>query len=255
MRISIVGAGNVATHLAMRLKQQGCDIFQVWSRTLTSAQTLATKTGAMATSDINELKGDVDVIFFCVKDGALRDVISHFNLETPALMVHTAGSMPISVFEGHSQSYGVMYPLQTFSRERQIDFSTVPCFIEAVDEQSMERLKPVTHIVSNKVLQLDSANRKFLHLSAVFACNFANHCYELAREILSRANVSFDALLPLIDETASKVHDMQPLQAQTGPAVRYDLNVISKQLEELNDYPKAKEIYRVMTDSIHSLYE
>ncbi len=255
MRISIVGAGNVATHLAMRLKQQGCDIFQVWSRTLTSAQTLATKTGAMATSDINELKGDVDVIFFCVKDSALRDVISHFNLETPALMVHTAGSMPISVFEGHSQSYGVMYPLQTFSRERQIDFSTVPCFIEAVDEQSMERLKPVTHIVSNKVLQLDSANRKFLHLSAVFACNFANHCYELAREILSRANVSFDALLPLIDETASKVHDMQPLQAQTGPAVRYDLNVISKQLEELNDYPKAKEIYRVMTDSIHSLYE
>ncbi|MBQ2174458.1 MAG: DUF2520 domain-containing protein [Alphaproteobacteria bacterium] len=255
MRITIVGAGNVATHLAQRLKQQGCDIVQIWSRTRQSADTLAGIVGASATTDIGELLRDVDMFFFCVKDNVLTDLISNFDLSTPALMVHTAGSMPMSVFEGHSLHYGVMYPLQTFSRARSIDFSEVPCFIEAIDDYSLRKLETVANLVTTKTIPLDSENRKRLHLAAVFACNFTNHCYDLAQQLLESANIPFEAILPLIDETANKVHEMSPHEAQTGPAVRYDLNVISKQMSDLSEYPTMKGVYRIMTDSIHSLFE
>ena len=165
--------------------------------------------------------------------------------------VHTAGSMPMALFAGHAKHYGVCYPLQTFSKTRAVDVSKVPFFIEGSDAETEERLCQLAERLSTSVQRLSSEKRKSLHLAAVFTCNFVNHLYVLGGELLAKEGIDARLLLPLIDETAAKVHDMSPLAAQTGPAVRYDENVIQKQLAQLEADSTKWEIYALMSQSIH----
>ncbi len=143
--------------------------------------------------------------------------------------------------------------MQTFSKQRSVNFREIPSFVEANDDYAMSQIEGMARQLSGKVYRLSSSDRKYLHLSAVFACNFANHCYALAEKMLGDHGIPFDVMLPLIDETARKVHSMSPKEAQTGPAVRYDENVIAKQLSLLNDDAMAREIYELMSRSIHEL--
>ena len=253
MKIVLIGAGNLATHLGKALHAAGHDMVQVFSRTMQSAETLASLLDAEPLTDMAQVRDDADVYIFSVKDSALEQLISQLCGGEKKVFLHTAGSMPMSVFRGKALHYGVLYPMQTFSKQREVDFSIIPCFIEANDEFALKQIEGLAGQISHRVFQLSSEDRKYLHLSAVFACNFANHCYAVSQELLQQHGIPFDVMLPLIDETAAKVHGMTPKEAQTGPAVRYDENVIGKQIQLLENQPYFQKIYDCMSKSIHEL--
>ena len=253
MKIVLIGAGNLATHLGKALHAAGHDMVQVFSRTMQSAETLASLLDAEPLTDMAQVRDDADVYIFSVKDSALEQLISQLCGGEKKVFLHTAGSMPMSVFRGKTLHYGVLYPMQTFSKQREVDFSIIPCFIEANDEFALKQIEGLAGQISHRVYQLSSEDRKYLHLSAVFACNFANHCYAASQELLQQHGIPFDVMLPLIDETAAKVHGMTPKEAQTGPAVRYDENVIGKQMQLLEKFPYFQKIYDCMSKSIHEL--
>ena len=274
MKIVLIGAGNLATHLGKALHAAGHDMVQVFSRTMQSAETLASLLDAEPLTDIAQVRDDADVYIFSVKDSALLQLVAQLcrheadglvedgavnalrkakKGEHERVFLHTAGSMPLSVFKGMAQHYGVLYPMQTFSKQREVDFSIIPCFVEANDEFAQKQIEGMAREISGRVYQLSSEDRKYLHLSAVFACNFANHCYAISQELLEEHGIPFDVMLPLINETAAKVHEMKPKDAQTGPAVRYDENVIGKQSKLLENHPHFKKVYDSMSKSIHGL--
>ena len=253
MKIVLIGAGNLATHLGKALHAAGHDMVQVFSRTMQSAETLASLLDAEPLTDMAQVRDDADVFIFSVKDSALEQLISQLCGGEKKVFLHTAGSMPMSVFRGKALHYGVLYPMQTFSKQREVDFSIIPCFIEANDEFALKQIEGLAGQISHRVYQLSSEDRKYLHLSAVFACNFANHCYAASQKLLQQHGIPFDVMLPLIDETAAKVHGMTPKEAQTGPAVRYDENVIGKQIQLLENQPYFQKIYDCMSKSIHDL--
>ena len=252
MRIVLIGAGGLATNLGLALCAAGHEILAVYSRTMLSAQLLASKTGSQYTNDVSTLPHEADIFIVSVKDNALEQLSeSLVKGREEQLFVHTAGSMPMALFEGKTSHYGVFYPMQSFSKERKTDFAVIPIFIEASDEQSLLTIKKLAESISRHIYELSSDERQYLHLSAVFACNFANHCYTLSAEILELHGLPFSVMLPLIDETACKIHQLHPKDAQTGPAVRYDENVIEKQCQLLADNPELQQIYEIMSKSIH----
>ncbi len=248
----MIGAGNLATNLGKALQNAGHDIVQVYSRTWEHAQQLATIIGGAATDDLDSIVDTADVYIFSLKDSALGDVVPKVSKgKAEKLMIHTAGSMPMSCFEGMAVHYGVLYPMQTFSKQREVDFRSIPCFIEGNDSLAKQNIRALAESISGRVYEMSSDDRRFLHLAAVWACNFTNHCYEVSAEILRKHDVPFDVMLPLIDETAAKVHGMGPIDAQTGPAVRFDDNVIRAQAAMMRDNPILKDLYERMSMSIH----
>ena len=251
MNVVFVGAGRLATQFAQALRDKGNTIETVYSRTLPSAQQLTALVGGEATADLDALPLYADLYILAVKDSALPLLIPQLVRGREGRpMYHTSGSVPMSVF-GQLRHHGVIYPLQTFSKERRVDFARVPFFIEANNALSLHVARLTAEQVSTDVREMSSDDRRRLHLAAVFACNFANHCYELGAEVLERAGIGFDALLPLIEETAAKVQTMHPRQAQTGPAVRFDEGIISRHLTMLADEPRLRAVYELMSKSIH----
>lgn len=254
MKIVLIGAGNLATNLGKALFAAGHDFVQVYSRTMESASALATLVGGAPTTDIDSINCHADVYIISVTDSALVELIPKVCKGRECkLFLHTAGSISMDVFQGMALHYGVLYPMQTFSKYKEVNFSDIPVFVEANDEVSMHHVNTLAGSVSNHVRPLDSEGRKHLHLAAVFACNFTNLCYHISSDILAKHNIPFDVMLPLIDETAEKVHTMSPMDAQTGPAVRYDRNVIRNQSSMLKDNPLIKDLYERMSLCIHQL--
>ena len=231
MKIALIGRGRVATHLGKALLQAGHKVVSVNSRTLA------------------ELPQDADAYIIAVKDSALQEVICNVTKgRKSSLFLHTAGSMPLSVFDGYTRHGGVLYPMQTFSMEREVDFREIPLFIEASDAESLQQIRTLADGISQHVYELSTADRRYLHLAAVFACNFVNHCYTLAADVLAQKGLPFDVMLPLVDETARKVHELSPKAAQTGPAIRGDQNVMKAQAALL-DTPE-RTIYELLSKSI-----
>lgn len=253
MRITLIGAGNLATNLGKALVENGHEIMQVYSKTLEAAKTLSELVGGIPTDDMNAITDSADVYVYSVKDSALREVIQGTLYKTgkDKVLVHTAGSIPMDCFAATGNHYGVLYPMQTFSKARDVEFREIPCFIEGNDDYARKQIRLMAESISDAVYDLSSENRKYLHLSAVWACNFANHCYTVASELIGKCGIPFDVLLPLINETARKVNGMSPQKAQTGPALRYDTNVIEAQTALLGDDILLKEIYKKMSESIH----
>ncbi|RHJ78095.1 Rossmann-like and DUF2520 domain-containing protein [Parabacteroides sp. AM08-6] len=249
MKIVLIGAGNLATRLSLEMYRIGMPVCQVYSHTEANAKQLAGKLGCPWTIIPEEIVEDAGLYLFSLKDAVLAEVISRVPSNN-GIWVHTAGSMPMDVFSGYAAKYGVLYPLQTFSKAREVDFSMIPFFLEANTPDVAEVLCEVASTLSENVRFLSSDKRKYLHLSAVFACNFTNHIYALAAKLLGEQGIPADVLLPLIDETAAKIHSMTPAQAQTGPAVRYDENVMNKHLAMLSD-SDMKSIYQLISRSIH----
>ena len=254
MEIVLVGAGRLATNLGKALKENGHHVRAVFSRTMASAEALAKQIGASPTDDLSCLPLQADAFIVAVKDAVLADVVSVLcRGRENQVFLHTAGSMPMSIFQGHAHRYGVFYPMQSFSKERQVGFSNIPVFIEGCDEQVTALARTLAESISQKVYELSTADRRHLHLAAVFACNFANHCYALSAKVLEKHGLPFDVMLPLIDETAQKAHAMHPVEAQTGPAIRWDENVMNAQKALLADEPEMQQIYDLMSKSIHKL--
>jgi predicted short-subunit dehydrogenase-like oxidoreductase (DUF2520 family) len=253
-RFVFLGAGNLATRLSVELHQKGFSIEHVYSRTEKSANALAEKLETDYTTSVQEISPDADVYFIALKDSAFEEVLPRINFKNK-LLVHCSASMPLSSLENYSTNIGVLYPLQTFSKERQIDFSEIPVFIEANSPENEKMLGQIAEKISASVSVLNSEQRLHLHVAAVFACNFVNHFYAIAGEVLKSQNVPVDVLNPLIMETARKVQEMDPKKAQTGPAVRYDNNVIEKHLMALNDFPEFKKIYKMVAESIYKFHQ
>lgn len=250
MKIAFVGAGNVATHMAVAFSMAGHQICGVCSRTAAAAQTLAARVGGKAVTDMSCLP-EAEALVFAVKDDILPGMIEKMSGRKEALFIHTAGSMPLKVFEGHCQHYAVLYPMQTFSKARSVDFRKVPCFVEGNDDTALRVVTTLARDLSDTVHVLDSSRRRYLHLAAVFAGNFSNHCYALASEILRQQGIDERALLPLIAETAAKVNEMPPRQAQTGPAVRFDRQVMAAHTNLLGEQTLPAQIYGLMSRSIY----
>lgn len=254
MKIVMVGAGNLATHFGRALLAGGNDVVQVYSRTDASASRLASILGCEAVADVADIVTDADLYVVAVTDSVLEKLLpSLCGGREHAMFVHTAGSMPMSVFAGYARRYGVIYPMQTFSKDKEVDFSKIPCFIEASDETSLRVISELCSSVSSVVSSVSSDDRKYLHLAAVFACNFTNHCYDVASRILAGRGIAFDVMYPLIGETVSKVHCMSPAKAQTGPAVRFDSNVMDGHLALLEGEPMWRDMYEIMSRGIHEL--
>ena len=236
MKIVLIGRGRLATNLEHALLSAGHEVASINSRTLEA------------------LPLEADVYIVAVKDAALADVIRAATKGRESqLFVHTAGSMPMDIFKGLTVHYGVFYPMQTFSKERLVDFNDISVFLETNDAVSMERLKMLSTTLTTHIYELDSEGRKHLHLAAVFACNFVNHCYALSAEVLAAKGLPFSAMLPLVDETAQKVHELSPREAQTGPAVRGDQNVMQMQANMLAGNPAVKQIYEALSNDIQRL--
>ena len=236
MNVVLVGAGNVGTHLKKALEDCEHNVLLAWNRSCGIPLSALPK---------------ADVYIIAVKDDALSDVAEQMagNIPDDAVVLHTAGTLPLSVIASCFTHSGVLYPMQTFSKSQAVDMKTVPFFIEGVDEKAIEMAKYLAEDLSPIVYELDSEQRRYLHLSAVWACNFVNHCYVQSAKVLEEIGIPFSVMLPLIDETARKVHEMTPNEAQTGPAARGDETVIAMQMQLIKD-EKVQELYRLMSNSI-----
>ena len=245
-RVVLIGSGNVATSLALALNGK-CHLVQVYSRSMASAEALASRVGAQATNDLSQIVTDADIYVISVVDDAITRV-----LETcPArggLWVHTSGSTSIDVFKGKRTRYGVLYPMQSFSKSCPARMHEVHIFIEGCDSCATQEVKDLAMLLTNNVHEITSTERERLHVAAVFACNFANHMFTLSSEVLDEAGIPFDAMLPLIKTTIAKLDNMTPTQSQTGPAARGDVNVIERHLQSLSG--DKHDIYRLLSQSI-----
>lgn len=254
MKIVCLGSGNVATHMAAAFKAGGADLVQIWSRDLSHAESLANRLGAEGINDLDAVYRNADLYLLTVKDDAIELLAAHLR-GVEGLVVHTSGATSIDVFKDKGiQNYGVLYPLQTFSKEKTVDFKKIPLCVEAVDPHVLGLLKKMAEILSPVINEVSSADRKLLHLAAVFACNFTNHLYHLSHKVLEQNQLSFDILKPLILETAEKVQSALPYDVQTGPAVRSDEQTMKKHLELLQNMPELAEIYTTLSKSIKNTY-
>lgn len=251
MKIVFIGAGNVASHLSVALKNKGHEIIQVFSRTQQSAEMLATKLNTSFTTDFNTIKS-ADIYIYTISDSALTTVVKNMP-HTQGIHVHTAGSVPISVFGDKFEKNGVFYPLQTFSKDKQVSFDTVPLFIEGSDADVKSKLMQLGSEISNFCYEADSVKRMKMHISAVFACNFTNYFYLVAQQLIENEGIPFEVLKPLIAETASKLKDLSPHEAQTGPARRNDQITIEKHLAEIED-TDLKKLYSEISNLISKIY-
>ncbi|TKB99345.1 Rossmann-like and DUF2520 domain-containing protein [Pedobacter cryotolerans] len=248
MNVVLIGSGNVATHIAKALNAVNVNIAQVWSYHYQNASLLANDVSATAIKELSEVDFDADVCLIAIKDDEIVNIVNQLK-SFKGIIAHTSGSVNLAVLE-NSENFGVFYPLQTFSKNKQVDFSTIPLCLEANNEESLAVLKEIANKLSTNVLEVNSDKRKILHLAAVFACNFTNHLYALADDLLKANDLDFDIIRPLITETASKVQYALPLTVQTGPAIRHDEQTLKKHEELLNDHQELLEIYKILSNSI-----
>ena len=250
--IVILGAGNVAFHLTRALIENTCNVPQIFNRTLEHAREIGEANRISYTDKISEIE-KADIYIIASADSGIEE-FSHYIPYDDVLVVHTSGSSPMSVLKGDYRK-GVFYPLQTFSKERTMRYDNIPFFIEAENSEDLKKLNELGNRISNEVHELNFASRMQVHMTGVWANNFVNHLYYIAGNICEQNNVPFDVLLPLIQETANKVIEMSPKDAQTGPAKRGDQVIIDRHLEALQDDSRLLQIYQILTDSIKRVYE
>lgn len=248
-KITVIGSGNVATHLAVALHNKGFIINQVYSKSIENAKILAEKVNANPIDNLQNLNSDFSVGIVAISDNAIKNVVANIS-HKDKLWVHTSGTTPLKTLTRQFKNCGVIYPLQTFSKQKQIDFLQVPFFVEANNIESLETIKSIVSKLSLNCTEANSKTRKALHVAAVFACNFTNHLYAVSESILKEHNLNFNLLKPLIKETVDKAMIMEPSLAQTGPAVRQDYLIIREHKKFLNYKKQYKRLYKNLSESI-----
>ena len=249
-RIVLIGAGNVAHHLAHYLIISGANLCQIYSRSMESARDLGRKTGITYTADTFAVYPDCEIYIFCVSDDALPALCKNIRIHKEALLLHTSGSLPMDIFKPYTSRYGVLYPLQTFTKKRDLDFREIPLCIEAATPDLLKEVREIGLMISSRVEEISSEKRKALHMAAVFANNFVNHLYGIPGNILEKEDLDFSMLRPLIFETAHKVMLMNPEHAQTGPARRGDESILGMHKAMLKHDRKLLNLYTLLSDSI-----
>ncbi|WP_407406144.1 Rossmann-like and DUF2520 domain-containing protein [Chryseobacterium sp.] len=248
MQIVIIGSGNVAYHLAKAFNQKKIPIAQIFGRNKGDLEKINQELSIPYSTDQLE---DADLYIICVSDQSV-DLVSTLITKKDCLVAHTSGSLPKEVLVGAYRKAS-FYPLQTFSKQKELDYEKIPFFVETEDNQDKKTLLDLASKVSSNVMESTHEKRKYIHLTAVFACNFVNHLFTKAKEISDGQEIPFNYFLPLIDETVKKIHEIEPKVAQTGPAVRNDERVLQLHQQLLED--ESLKIYNTMNRSIKTMYE
>lgn len=230
MKINIIGRGNVATHL---------------NKAFSGSNTVE----LINPHTLENLDYTSDIILICVSDDAIEGIIRKLNV-CDSIIAHTSGSVSIDLFKDKFKNYGVFYPLQTFTKNVELNYSEIPVFIEGSSEDVSKKLIDLGSTFANKIVFANSASRRKLHLASVFACNFTNALARIADNILSDTNIPFENILPLMHQTVNKLNFLSPEEAQTGPAVRGDKKVMEAHLNLLKDAPELAELYKLFSGII-----
>lgn len=251
-KVSFIGSGNLAWHLAPALDNVGYPVREVYSHNSKHAAALV---GRLYEGHVNislDFSASTSKIFILsISDDALEEVAQKLILPDDAIVVHTSGSQPLSILDDTgSQNMGVFYPLQTFSKTKKVNFKTTPIFIESENSDVEKTLMKMAKAISGKVKRINSEERKALHVAAVFASNFTNHMLTLSKQVADQNDLDFDLLKPLIAETLNKSLEIGPEKAQTGPAVRGDFEILERHMEFLKESPEVAEIYKVISQHI-----
>lgn len=251
LKTVIIGSGNVATHIAKKLSHS-TEIIQIYSRNIKNSRLLAATVNAEATDNLDNLRKDADLYIISVKDDAIGEIVSKAG-HSNALWVHTSGSVPMEILSGIGDRYGVLYPMQTFSKNVDVDMEKVPIFIEGNSRETLKEIQDFAEKISGNVSEADSVARKKLHIAAVFACNFTNYLWGFSVDILKSIGQDLSVMEPLVKATFEKAQKVSPHEGQTGPARRNDLITIQKHLDMLNG--EAKDIYSLLSLNIINKYK
>ncbi len=249
MRITLIGSGNVATHLGAALKNAGHCIVQVYSRNMQHAALLSYHIKTEAIDNLKDINNNTDIFIIAVKDDAIEEIAQQLAPHNK-LVLHTSGATGLDTLLKHTLLAGVLYPLQTFSKDKELDFKVVPLCIEGATTTITLQIKNLAQSISKIIYEVNSDKRRMLHLAAVFACNFPNYLYYIAQNLLGGYQLDFDMLRPLIKETADKVQYSLPVNIQTGPAVRNDILTMDKHLELLDSELHIKAVYQLLSQGI-----
>ena len=248
MQIVLIGSGNVAFHLAKAFTEAQIPISQIFGRNTTELQKISEQFSIPFST---ETLADADLYIISVSDSSITEVSSLIKNKN-VLVAHTSGSVSREALSGNYRK-SVFYPLQTFSKSKNLDYSKIPFFIDAENENDEEILKNLASKISKNVMFANDEKRKYIHLTAVFACNFVNHLFARAKEISDSQDIPFEYFLPLIDETTQKIHELEPKLAQTGPAVRGDNRILELHEQLITDEEKLK-MYKTLNESIKKMY-
>jgi predicted short-subunit dehydrogenase-like oxidoreductase (DUF2520 family) len=249
MKIVILGSGNVAHHLTKAFTEKNISIAQIFGRNEADLQAISQK--FLIPFSTKEIE-DADLYIIAVNDDAVSNLSKKIVKEN-CLVSHTSGSLPKEILNGNFRKAS-FYPLQTFSKSKDLDYSEIPFFVEAENSDDFETLKNLALKISKNVMKSDHEKRKYIHLTAVFACNFVNHLYARAKEISDSQAIPFQYFFPLIKETTSKIEKIEPKLAQTGPAIRNDEKILQLHKDLIKDEEHLK-IYQMMNESIKKMYE
>ncbi|MFL9834009.1 Rossmann-like and DUF2520 domain-containing protein [Chryseobacterium terrae] len=248
MQTVIIGSGNVAYHMAKAFAQNGISLAQIFGRNETELQKISSELNIPHSTEKLE---DADLYIICVSDNSVEDVSKTITKKN-CLVAHTSGSLSKEILIGEYRKSS-FYPLQTFSKTKDLDYTKIPFFIETENSEDQKILTDLASKISENVMESTHEKRKYIHVTAVFACNFVNHLFARAKEISDAQEIPFDYFLPLINETVQKIGEIDPKSAQTGPAVRNDKRVLELHEQLLRD--ESLEIYKTMNHSIKKMYE
>lgn len=257
-KIAILGAGKLAFHLAPALEAAGHQIVSVYSRRPRQAENLCENLyEAEAVHSLNFSSSPAEVFILALADDAIGEVASALRLPGQAILLHTSGGKPIDVLKvSDAAESAVLYPLQTFSPDKVINFRQLPFLIEANSPVALKKVRQIAESLSDRVEEVDSYKRRLLHTAAVFACNFSNHMLHLAEEMVEQEGLEFDLLKPLIEETFTKALHISPSKSQTGPAIRGDDSTMQGHMALLREKdPALAEIYQMLSLSIRRYHE
>jgi predicted short-subunit dehydrogenase-like oxidoreductase (DUF2520 family) len=257
IKLSFIGSGNLAWHLAPAFENAGYVVTEVYSRNPRRAEDLTGRLyQAEVKANLDFSKSASKVFFIAASDDAIEEIAEEIVLPDESFLVHTSGSRPLDVLQYAAiENTAVFYPLQTFSKNKRIDFKTVPIFVESSNDETSKVIMTMGKAISGDVRKISSTERQALHVAAVFASNFSNHMLTLAKDVLQKNNLNFDLLRPLITETFNKSLANGPDRSQTGPAMRGDLEILDRHIEFLKDDKTMAEIYKIVSQDILDRYD
>ena len=251
LKIVIIGTGNISYHLCKAIiETKNLKLIEVFGRKKNPPKDLFNNISYC--NNIKKIQ-KADLYILCVSDNAISKISDELNINKNSIVVHTSGSTNMKLLSKH-KNHGIIYPLQTFTSNANVNFSEIPICIETYHQEDLLLLQELGKSISNNVQIVTSTQREHIHLSAVIVNNFVNHLYLIGQDLLVNQSLTFDILKPLIFETATKIKNISPHKTQTGPAKRNDLKTIEKQLHLLKDSPY-QELYKNITNSILEKYK
>lgn len=253
MRITIIGSGNLGSHMAKHLHYANLDVHEVFSRSLSKAKAITTSINAKPVTDLKSISPKADVYLLAITDTVIPQVSEILKEVIPpnAIVAHTSGATPSSVLANYFERFGVFYPLQSFSTLQEADFSEVPLCIYAPTLEDQQVLEWIARKLSPKIYIIDDAQRAILHVAAVFANNFSNHFFQISKDLLDKGQMPFELLIPIIEATIEKIKEAEPSAIQTGPAVRGDQATLDRHLLQLQDHPALRALYVSISNHIN----